>query len=222
MIHEKFQSLDTFKSFKAKVELQLGKKIKDVKSECGGEYYDTYDGSGEQRLGPFACFLKDYGIVLQYTMSSKHTMNSVVEQRNRTLKDMVKSMVSHSSLLESLWGEALKIVAYILNRVLSKVFNKIPYELWTGKQPSIKHLHIWGSVAKAWPYRSQESKLDSRTNSNYFVGYAERSRGYKFYDPTLRSFFEMGNARFLEEGREHRNVAYTYYCSRNNSMKTEL
>ena len=76
-------------------------------------------------------------------------MNSVVEQRNRTLKDMVKSMVSHSSLLESLWGEALKIVAYILNRVLSKVFNKIPYELWTGKQPSIKHLHIWGSVAKA-------------------------------------------------------------------------
>jgi len=149
LIHEKFQSLDTFKSFKAKVELQLGKKIKDVKSECGGEYYDTYDGSGEQRLGPFACFLKDYGIVLQYTMSSKHTMNSVVEQRNRTLKDMVKSMVSHSSLLESLWGEALKIVAYILNRVLSKVFNKIPYELWTGKQPSIKHLHIWGSVAKA-------------------------------------------------------------------------
>ena len=59
MIHEKFQSLDTFKSFKAKVELQLGKKIKDVKSECGGEYYDTYDGSGEQRLGPFALFLKE-------------------------------------------------------------------------------------------------------------------------------------------------------------------
>ena len=47
--------------------------------------------------------------------------------------------------------------------------------------------------------RPHERKLDLRTISCYFVGYAECSRGYKFYDPTLRSIFEMGNARFLEE-----------------------
>ena len=41
--------------------------------------------------------------------------------------------------------------------------------------------------------------MDSRTVSYYFVGYAERSRGYKFYNPTTRSFFKTGNARFLEE-----------------------
>ncbi|RDX74579.1 hypothetical protein CR513_45661, partial [Mucuna pruriens] len=51
-----------------KVELRLGKKIKVVKSDCGGEYYDRYDGSGEQRLGPFVLFLKECGIVPQYTM----------------------------------------------------------------------------------------------------------------------------------------------------------
>ena len=67
------------------------------------------------------------------------------------------------------------------------------------KKPSIKHLHIWGCPAEARPYRPHERKLDSRTISCYFVGYVERSRGYKFYDPTLRSIFEMGNARFLEE-----------------------
>ncbi|RDY08219.1 hypothetical protein CR513_07570, partial [Mucuna pruriens] len=48
LIHEKSQPLDVFKSFKAKVELQLEKKIKAVKSYCGGEYYGRYDGSGEQ------------------------------------------------------------------------------------------------------------------------------------------------------------------------------
>ena len=79
LIHEKSQSLDVFKSFKAKVELQLGKKIKTVKSDRGGEYYGRYDGSGEQRLGPFALFLKECGIVPQYTMSSKPSMNGVVE-----------------------------------------------------------------------------------------------------------------------------------------------
>ena len=132
-------------------------------------------------------------------MPGKPSMNGVAEQRNRTLKDMVRSMFSHSSLPESLWGEALKTTAYILNRVPSKVVNKTPYELWTGKKLSIKHLHIWGCPTEARPYKPYERKLDLRTISCYFVGYVERSRGYKFYDPILRSIFETGNARFLEE-----------------------
>lgn len=52
-----------FKSFKAEVELQLGKKIKVVKFDCGGEYYDRYDGSGEQRPEPFVFFVNECGIV---------------------------------------------------------------------------------------------------------------------------------------------------------------
>ena len=60
-------------------------------------------------------------------------------------------------------------------------------------------MHIWGCPAEARPYRPHERKLDSRIVSCYFVGYAKRSRGYKFYDSTLRSIFETGNARFLEE-----------------------
>jgi hypothetical protein len=54
LIKEKTQALDTFKSFKSEVELQLNKRIKDVRSNHGGEYYDRSDGSGEQRPGPFA------------------------------------------------------------------------------------------------------------------------------------------------------------------------
>ena len=42
--------------------------------------------------------------------------------------------------------------------------------------------------------------------SCYFVGYSERLRGFKFYDPLTRSFFETGNAKFIEDvelsGRE--------------------
>ena len=138
-----------FKTFKAKVELQLGKKIKVVKYDRGGEYYGRYDGSGEQCLGPFAIFLKECGIVPQYTMPGKPSMNGVAERRNQTLQDMVRSMISHSSLPESLWGEALKTAVYILNRVSSKAVAKTPYELWTGKKPSIRHLHVWGCPTQA-------------------------------------------------------------------------
>ena len=48
--------------------------------------------------------------------------------------------------------------------------------------------------------------MDSRTVSCYFVGYSERSRGFKFYDPLTRSLFETSNAKFIEDvelsGRE--------------------
>ncbi|WKA02042.1 hypothetical protein VitviT2T_020282 [Vitis vinifera] len=108
-------------------------------------------------------------------MPGTPSQNGVAERRNRTLKDMVRSMISHSTLPESLWGKAIKTTVYILNRVPSKAVAKTPYELWTSKKPSIRHLHVWGCPAEAKPYRPNEKKLDSRTMSCYFVGYFERS-----------------------------------------------
>ncbi|RVX07895.1 Retrovirus-related Pol polyprotein from transposon TNT 1-94 [Vitis vinifera] len=206
-------SLDMFKNFKAEVENQLSKKIKVVRSDREGEYYGRYDGSGEQRPWPFAKYLMECGIVPQYTMPGTPSQNGVAERRNRTFKDMVRSMISHSTLPESLWGEAIKTAVYILNRVPSKAVAKTPYELWTSKKPSIRHLHVWGCPAEARPYKPNEKKLDSRTMSCYFVGYSERSRGFKFYDPSTRSLFETGNAKFIEDvelsGRESlRNVVF--------------
>ena len=132
-------------------------------------------------------------------MPGSLSINGVAERRNITLKDMVRSIISHSNLPISLWGEELKTATYILNRVPTKVTAKTPYELWTYKKPSLKHLHIWGCLVEARPYRPHEKKLDSRTVSCYFIGYSERSRGYKFYDPTTKSIFETGNARFFED-----------------------
>ncbi|RDX76658.1 hypothetical protein CR513_43327, partial [Mucuna pruriens] len=58
-------------------------------------------------------------------MPGKPSMDGVEERQNQTLKDIMR---------KSLWGEALKTVVYILNRVLTKAVNKIPYQLWTGKK----------------------------------------------------------------------------------------
>ena len=84
--------MDVFKSYKAEVENQLGKKIKAIKSYCGSEYYGRYDGSGELRPGPFVRYLQECDIVPQYTMLGTLSQNGVVERRKRTLKDMVGSM----------------------------------------------------------------------------------------------------------------------------------
>ena len=43
-----------------------------------------------------------------------------MKRRNRTLLDMVRCRLVNSSLLEFLWGEALKIIAFILNQMPNK------------------------------------------------------------------------------------------------------
>ena len=61
LIREKCDSLDAFEAFKAKVELQQGKKIKVVHYDRGGEYYGRYDETG-RNLGPFAKYLQEFSI----------------------------------------------------------------------------------------------------------------------------------------------------------------
>ena len=69
------------------------------------------------------------------------------EWRNRTLLDMVQSMMSQSNFLISFWGYALETAAFILNRVQSKAVKKTPYEMWTEKTPSLSFIKIWGCEA---------------------------------------------------------------------------
>lgn len=66
-------------------------------------------------------------------MAGTPQQNGVSERRNRTLLDMVRSMLSNCSLPISLWIYALKTAMYLLNRVPSKAVPKTPFELWTGK-----------------------------------------------------------------------------------------
>ena len=126
-------------------------------------------------------------------------MNGIAEHRNRTLQGMVRSMMIESSLHIILWGEALKTAIYLLNRIPTKATIKTPYELWTGRKPSLKHLHVWGCPAQVRPYFPKERKLDSRTISSYFVENLEKSRGFMSYDPSTRGIFETGNAHFFED-----------------------
>ena len=114
---------------------------------------------------------------------------------------MVRSMMSNSSLPKSLWMYALKTTMYLLNKVPSNAVPKTPFELWIGRKSSLRHLHVWGSLAEARIYNPHEKKLDSWTISGYFIGYPEKSKGYRFYCPnhSLR-IVEIGNAKFIETG----------------------
>ena len=60
---------------------------------------------------------------------------------NRTLLDMVRSMMTQANLSIFFGGDVLLIATYILNHVPSKSITSTPYELWNGKKPNLGNLH---------------------------------------------------------------------------------
>ncbi|KAK8667495.1 hypothetical protein V6N13_007644 [Hibiscus sabdariffa] len=83
--------------------------------------------------------------------------NGVSERRNRTLLDMVRSMMSNTDLPTSFWGYALETAAFTLNRVPSKSVQKTPHEMWTGRRPNMSFMKIWG--CKAYVKHQMSTKL---------------------------------------------------------------
>ena len=62
-------------------------------------------------------------------------------------------------------------------------------------------MHVWGCLAEVRIYNPNEKKLDPRTISAYFIGYAKRSKGYRFYCPTHSTrIVESRNEKFLKNG----------------------
>ncbi|KAI3796687.1 hypothetical protein L1987_39366 [Smallanthus sonchifolius] len=150
--------------------------------------------------GPFYEFCKGQGIVNQYTIPGTPQQNGVAERRNRTLMNMVRSMLANSGLPSFLWIEALKAAVHILNRVPSKSVPKNPYALWTGRKPSLRYMKVWGCLAEAKLYNPFLKKLDMKTVTCYFIGYPDHSKGYRFYYPShVTRIVETKHVKFLED-----------------------
>ena len=82
----------------------------------------------------------------------------------------------------------------------SKSIPKIPYELWTGRTPTLNYLRVWGCPTEAKVFKLNVGKLDRKTVSCHFIGYPDKSKGYKFYCPNkCTKFVEMRHAVFLED-----------------------
>ena len=104
LMKHKSETFEKFKEFQSEVENHRNKKIKFLRSDHGGEYL-SYE---------FGLHLKQCGIVSQLTPPGTPQPNGVSERRNRTLLDMVRSMMSLTDLPLSFWGYALETTAFTL------------------------------------------------------------------------------------------------------------
>ncbi|GKF46006.1 retrotransposon protein, putative, ty1-copia subclass, partial [Tanacetum coccineum] len=103
---------------------------------------------GEYMSQEFLDHLKDHGIIAHRTppyTPSQH--NGMSERRNRTLLDMVRSMMSQTTLPKFFWDYALETAARILNMVPTKKVEKTSYKVWHEQAPKLSYLKVWGCEA---------------------------------------------------------------------------
>ena len=91
LMRRKSETFKKFKEFRAEAEKQLGRSLKVIRSDQRSEYLDS----------EFTNYLIENRIVSQLTVPSTLPQNVVTERRNRTLLDMVRSMMSYSTLPNS-------------------------------------------------------------------------------------------------------------------------
>ena len=175
LLQSKAEAFENFESYRNRAENDTGKKIKTLRTDGGGEYLNRN----------FLAYLRKAGIVKRTTTPYSPSQNGIAERSNRTLLEGARCMLLGAGLGNEFWGQAVLATAYIMNRMPSRVHaGKTPYEIWTGVQPTLGHLRVFGSPAYVHIPAETRRKLDPKSVPCIFIGYAEDdgTRIYKLYE----------------------------------------
>lgn len=99
-MNHKSEVYETFKVWKAEVHNQLGKKIKSI----------NYDNGGEFELKAYRKHCQEHGIILLRTIPGKPRQNGVAERMHKTLLEMARSMTVHVGLPKCFWADVVSTV----------------------------------------------------------------------------------------------------------------
>jgi transposase InsO family protein len=87
-LKEKAEAFEMFKKFKALTKNQIGKRLKIVRSNRGGDFMSS----------DFKEFYDKHGIKREYTIPRTPQQNGVVERQKRTVQQIAKSMMNEKNI----------------------------------------------------------------------------------------------------------------------------
>jgi hypothetical protein len=76
--------------------------------------------------------------------------------------------------------------------------DKTPQEVWTGKEPSLTHLKVFGCDAYVHVPRENRSNLDKKAEKCIFIGYKDGLKGYKLWNPETKKVVYSRDVVFRE------------------------
>ena len=174
---EKSEAFSSFKSFKSMAEKQTSLFVKCLRIDRGGEFISN----------EFNEFCKHNGIKRQMTTAYTPQQNGIAERKNRTVMNMVRSMLSDKNIPKTFWAEAVNWAVYVLNRCPTLAVRDVtPEEAWSEMKPSVDHFRVFGCIAHVHIPEERRTKLDNRSITCVLLGVSEESKGYRLFDPVAK------------------------------------
>ncbi|KAK1619239.1 hypothetical protein QYE76_024756 [Lolium multiflorum] len=145
-------------------------------------------------------FVDDEGIKHEFSAPYTPQQNGVVERKNRTIIEMARTMLSEFNSPHNFWGEAISTAVHYSNRLfLRPLHNKTPYELLTGNKPNVMYFRVFGCKCLVKNNKGKLGKFETRTIEGIFVGYAENSHAYRYYNRSTGTIEVSCDVEFLED-----------------------
>ena len=148
LLAHKSNALHAYLSFKAWMKMQHSYRVKQLHSDCDGEYLSS----------KFNAHLATHGIEHRLTMHNMPQENSVTEWLNCTLLEKLHAMLHGTQLLRSLWVEALAHATWLKNWTWTKALKwATPLQELTRMKLDLSEVHKWGR--RVLVYDATNSKL---------------------------------------------------------------
>nr|GEW79013.1 copia protein [Tanacetum cinerariifolium] len=139
------------------------------------------------------------GINHQTFVAPTHEQNCFVERQNRTPVEAARTMLSVAKVPLFFWAEAIATTCFTQNHSLVIPWHeKTPYHIINDRKPSVKFIHIFGSLCYIVRDGENLDKMKEKGNAFVFVGYSTQSRAYRVFNKRTRVIMETIHVNFDE------------------------
>ena len=140
------------------------------------------------------------GIYFQMTAPYSPSQNGVAEHMNQILGKLAQAMLTASKLPQFLWEPTVTHTAYIQNCLYTSMRpEKMPYEAWYRKKPSITHLREFR--APVWILNQGQNiqkKMVPKSQQRVLVRYDDRSKLVKYFNTPMRNNTHLAELQILD------------------------
>jgi len=149
--------------------------LKRIRTDKGGELWGSHE---------FQRTMKELNYILEPTAPDASFQNGVAERPNRSLADIMRSLLQGAQLGPEYWSWALLHAVYLKNRLIHRALGKTPFEAYTGHQPNLRHLRVFGCPVTVRNVGRRPAKLDSNASAGVFLGFTATSKNIYYFDTT--------------------------------------
>jgi transposase InsO family protein len=176
-LQNKSETQETLKHFLRRAQNEFELKVKKVRSNIGSKFKNLQ----------VKVYLKEEGIKHEYSAPYTPQQNGLAERKNRTLMDMVRTMLREYKTSNRSWSEAVNTVCHATNRLyLHHLLKKMTYELLTGNKPNVSYFHVFGSKCYILVKKGRHSKFAPKVVEGFLLGYDSNTKAYRVFNKSSR------------------------------------